>query len=120
MICYFFKWLFSFLCPIAIKVALQKIINEVEETENDSFDAKLFFGATNLTTNYFEELDAIKLRITVLKKQFSATPEGKLAREMRGLSRKIKDEQALQIFKLPTKLVHEVSRFFPINILELI
>ncbi len=105
---------------IAISKTLEKIVSEVEQSENDSADTKLFVDATNLTNNYSKELDNLKLEIDVLNKQFSVTPEGKLAREMRRISCKIKDEQALQIFKLPTKLVHEVSRFFPIKILELI
>ncbi len=81
----------------------------MEQSENDSADGKLFLEANNLSNTYYKELDALKSKIEVLKTQFSVTPEGKLAREMRRLSRKIKEEQKLQIYKLPTKLVHEVK-----------
>ncbi len=97
---------------LAISKTLEKIVSEVEQSENDSADTKLFFDATSLTKNYSKELDTLKLEIEKLNNQFSVTPEGKLARKMRKLSCKIKDDQELQIFKLPTKLVHEVSSGF--------
>jgi hypothetical protein len=97
------------LCPIAISKAFHKIKSEVEQCEKDSPDAKLFFVATELSNSFSKDLDALKLRIEVLKNQFSVTPKGKLAREMRKTSHKIKVEQQLHIFKLPAKMVHEVN-----------
>ncbi len=67
-----------------------------------------FFDATN----YSKDLETLKLRIETLKNLFSATPEGNLSRNMRKLSCKIKEEQELQIFKLPTKMVQEVKSIF--------
>ncbi len=93
-------------------MSLDKIVFEVEQSENNSNDAKLFSDATNLKNSYSKDLEVLNDRIIVLKNQFSVTPEGKLAREMRRLSHQIKEEQQLQIFKLPAKMVHEVkSRF---------
>ncbi len=85
---------------------LRKISFEVDQSENDSANTKLF---CDLTNNYFKDLEAFKLTIEALKLQFSATPEGKLSREMRRLSQKIEEEQELQMYKLPSKIVCEVN-----------
>ncbi len=97
---------------IAISKAFQKIEFEVEQSEKDSPDAELIFEATNLTNKFSKDLDSLNVRIENMKQQFSVTPEGKLAREMRKISDKIKEEQELQIFKLPTVLVLEVNKKF--------
>jgi hypothetical protein len=89
-----------------MKKELRKISVEVEQSENDSANTKLFYDLTN---SYFEDLETFKLTIETLKLQFSATPEGKLSREMRRLSKKIEEEQGLQIFKLPLNIVCEVN-----------
>jgi hypothetical protein len=101
------------LWPIAISKAFQKIKSEVEQSENNSPDANLFFAATDLSNSFSKDLDALKLRIEVLKNQFSVTPMAELAREMRRYSRLIKEEQELQIYMLPTKKTFEVNgKFF--------
>jgi hypothetical protein len=82
---------------------------EVEQSENVSADSKLFSDATNLTNNYSKDLDKFNLKIGVLKNQFAITPAIKLAQAMKSLSRNIKEDPKLNIFKLPTKLVHEVN-----------
>jgi hypothetical protein len=90
--------------------AFQKMGLELEKSENDSDDAKLFDDATNLTNNYSKGLDNLNLIIGDLKNKFSITPAGKLARGMKESSQKIKKEQnELQIFKLPAKMVFEVN-----------
>jgi hypothetical protein len=95
-----------FLQPIAIRVEFRKISIEVDQSENDSANTKLF---CDLTNTYFKDLEAFKTTIEALKLQFSATPEGKLSREMRKLSQKIEEEQELQMFKLQSKIVCEVN-----------
>ena len=87
---------------------MRTIVSVVEQSENDSKDAKLFFETTNLSNNYLKDLTDLKLKTEVMIKQFSVTPEGKLAREMKRASRKIKEEQGIQIYKLPMNLVNEV------------
>ena len=81
-----------------------KIVSEVEQSENDSKDANL----TDLSNCYFKDLDTLNSKIEELIKQFSVTPGGKLARQIKRGSRMIKEEQNIQIYKLPVRMIDEV------------
>ena len=92
------------------------IVSKVEQSENDSKDAKLLLKTTNLCDKYSKDLADLKLKIDELIKKFSVTPQGKLAQEIKKDSRWIKEEQGIQIYKLPLKLVNEVKPRFNFSV----
>ncbi len=80
----------------------------MEHSDDSTKDAKLLFETTNLSNNFWNELDNLKSEVKQLTSFYAVTPQGKLAREVKKRARRINEVNGLQVYKLPTKMIHEV------------
>ncbi len=80
----------------------------MEQSEESTKDAKLLYEATNLTNNYSNDLDNLKSEVKAMTSFYAVTPQGKLARELKKNARRINEVNGLHVYKLPTKMIHEV------------
>ena len=87
-----------------------RIHQEVERSSENPNDTRLLFEAKTLSTDCEKRLNKLKSKIEKILAEFSMTPEGRVAREVKKNSIYIKTEAGLAIYKLPLSEVDQVNR----------
>ncbi|XP_065641346.1 uncharacterized protein LOC100199872 isoform X1 [Hydra vulgaris] len=89
------------------KKKFDEVYNKIEFSKDSLKYEQYYSEFRNFSECYSNELKNRKIELTQLLEQFSATKESKLANDVKKRAVKIKDENGLEIFKLPVNKIYE-------------